>query len=76
MIKIRLKVANDIDRHNAYTAKIIAMPLDDVLILTLWTDSRGQGLWINGMQALGTSQFDIGKNAAAAYRRYLSRRFS
>lgn len=40
--------------------------------LNVHTDLNGDGLWINGQQTCGTCQFDAGRNAYAAYRRYFS----
>lgn len=37
------------------------------------TNKNGEGLWINGTQSLGTSQFSTGKNAGQSIRRYFAR---
>ena len=63
--KITLKQNIHIDAANAYTAIV------DGEELTLSTNDNGKGLWINGRQIEGTSQFSAGKDPAAAYRRYL-----
>ena len=63
--KISLKRDIHIDAANAYTATV------DGETLTLSTNDNGKGLWIDGQQVEGTSQFSAGKDVAAAYRRYL-----
>lgn len=63
--KITLKQNIHIDTANAYTATV------DGETFTMSTNDKGHGLWIDGRQVEGTSQFSAGKNASAAYRRYL-----
>jgi hypothetical protein len=35
----------------------------------VYTNEKGNGLWIDGKQSLGTTQFNAGKNPAAKIRR-------
>jgi hypothetical protein len=65
--KISVKSARDIDGANAYYVTV------DGETVAVHTNQRGYGLWIDGKQVEGTSQFSVGKNAAAAYRRYFSK---
>lgn len=60
--------ALDVDATNAYNVEV-----DGHFIGTVHTDSHGHGLWIDGCQVEGTSQFDAGKSAREAIRRYVER---
>lgn len=65
--KITVKIAGDVDAPNAYAVTV------DGTTYTVHTNERGCGLWIDGKQILGTSQFNAGEKPAAAYRRYFKK---
>lgn len=65
--KISVRIAYDIDATNAYYVTVNGKTV------TVHTDPRGRGLWVDGKQIEGTSQFAAGKDPAAAYRRYFSK---
>lgn len=62
--KLSVKIAGDIDHTNAHYVT------DENGEHVVWTNERGHGLWIDGKQVAGTSQFNAGKNPSAAIRRY------
>jgi hypothetical protein len=70
-VKVSVKQANDVDATNAYTVTVTEY--GETQTMTVHTNSHGNGLWINGQQTLGTTQFRAGKNAAAAIRRYFAK---
>jgi len=68
MANASVRQARDVDATNAYTVTV-----DSQHVGTAHTDSYGNGLWLNGKQVEGTSQFDAGKNPREAIRRYAER---
>lgn len=66
MTTISVKQARDIDHANAYTVTT------DNETYTIWTNDNGRGLWINGRQIEGTSQFDAGRHPDSAIRHYFA----
>ena len=71
---VSVKRAYDVDHINAYTVTVND-PNDPEgrLQVTAWTGPDGTGLWEDGRQIEGHSQFSAGKNASAAIRRYYTR---
>lgn len=63
---IKVTPAGDIDRENAHYVTV------DGTTYALGTDREGNGLWVDGKQVLGTSQFTLNgvKDKAAKLRRY------
>ena len=68
-IKISVKSARDVDAANAYFVTVTGLG-DHQDQFDVHTNRRGRGLWIDGKQFAGTSQFSIGQNAREAIRRY------
>lgn len=71
--QISVRQARDIDADNAYYVTVTTDFDARPHTYTVHTNRHGQGLWIDGRQIEGTSQFSIGRNAAAAYRRYFAK---
>lgn len=69
--KVSVRQAGDIDHTNAYAVTVTEF--DETTEHVVWTGNDGKGLWIDGHQVEGRSQFSAGKNASAAIRRYFSR---
>lgn len=67
--QISIRQANDIDATNAYYVTTTD-PIGRTTTVVAHTNSAGRGLWIDGRQVEGTSQFSAGRNAAAALRKY------
>jgi hypothetical protein len=67
MKNVSLKQARDVDHTNAYTVQM------DGETHTVWTNARGEGLWVDGHQVAGTAEFSAGRDPAAAIRRYAER---
>jgi hypothetical protein len=55
------------------TTKLYGEP--ETKTFSVETNGNGEGLWIDGRQVEGTSQFSGGKNPAAAIRRYFQKRY-
>jgi hypothetical protein len=70
--KISVKTARDIDATNA--AYVTVKTITETNKYVVRTDARGRGLWIDGQQVEGLSQFNAGKNANSAYRRWFAAR--
>jgi allophanate hydrolase subunit 2 len=68
--KISVKQARDIDATNAFTVTV--QDEFETKTYDVHTNSNGHGLWIDGKQVEGTSQFSAGKNPASAIRRYFT----
>jgi hypothetical protein len=68
---VSVKKANDVDATNAYTVTVTE--LGETETHTVHTDQDGKGLYQDGKQIEGRGQFDAGKDAAAAIRRYYSK---
>lgn len=66
MKNVSVKQAIDIDATNAFYVTV------DGETVTAHTDPHGNGLWIEGKQVEGKSQFSAGRNPASAMRRYFS----
>lgn len=69
--QVSVRKANDIDHTNAHY--VIVVDMAGTQYHTVWTGPKGNGLWIDGRQVEGNAQFNAGKNAAAAIRRYFSK---
>lgn len=76
MSKVSVKQANDVDHENAYYVTLNENGLTEKLVA--WTGKDGKGLWIDygagAKQVEGRAQFEAGANAAAAIRRYFTRK--
>ena len=66
---LHVEVAIDIDQTNAYYVTFTDLG-GKQHAYTCYTNKAGKGLWIDGEQVLGTSQFYAGKNPREAIRRY------
>lgn len=66
--KISIREAHDIDAENAYRVAT------DEKIVVVHTNEKGNGLWVDGRQVEGTSQFSLRgvSDKAAKIRRYFS----
>lgn len=69
---VSVKTARDIDATNAYYVTVVEF--GEKTEYTVHTNTHGHGLWIDGKQVEGTSQFNAGRNPAAAIRRYFTPR--
>lgn len=69
--QISVKAARDIDATNAYYVTITQF--GESKTVTAHTNPQGGGLWIDGEQVEGTSQFHARRNPASAMRRYFER---
>lgn len=70
--KVSVKQAPDVDATNAYAVTVTDNLNGTTWTATVHTDKNGRGLWADGQQVEGQSQFSAGKNPAAAIRRYFS----
>jgi len=75
MARVSVKQARDVDAANAYLVTITD-ELGNVTKQTVHTNDHGEGLWIDGQQVLGTSQFSAGSCPARAIRRHFERKES
>ncbi len=71
MNKVSVTVAPDIDAENAYYVEVLEEYDDEPKRFTIHTNRQGRGLWVDGKQIEGTSQFDLHvKDKSAKIRRY------
>ena len=71
--KVSMKADNNSGADNCYIVTITP-PYGNMVTVTAWTNEQGNGLWIDGKQIKGTSQFYTnGRNVAAAMRRYFEK---
>ena len=70
--KISVKVARTVDRTNAHEVTIIDR-MGETTIKTAWTNKGGEGLWVDGDQVMGTSQFRF--DGTASIRAYFAARY-
>lgn len=68
--QISIKRARDIDAPNARYVTLLRQTAEDSETITVHTDAQGHGLWVDGVQIAGLSQFRVGRDPSAAYRRY------
>jgi hypothetical protein len=54
--KVSMKADNNSGADNCYIVTITP-PYGNMVTVTAWTNEQGNGLWINGKQIEGTSQF-------------------
>jgi len=68
---ITIRQCRDVDAANAF---LVTITTDlDTRQHNVHTNPRGEGLWVDGVQVLGTCQFRAGKNPREAIRRYFQR---
>lgn len=68
--KISMKIAIDIDAANAFYVTETDALTGERKVYAVHTDLHGRGLWIDGKQILGASQFSAGRNPREAIRKY------
>lgn len=74
MYKVSLRKNKSIDANNAYRVTTIDDVTGEAEVMDVHTSSRNEGLWINGSQVEGTSQFTfVGSHS---YRSYFQNRYS
>lgn len=71
-IKLSVKRNKTVDAPNAYTVTVTSdePTFGCKLEYEVHTSERGEGLWIDGKQCEGTTQFHAGKQPREAIRRY------
>lgn len=70
-VKVSVHASTTIDQPNAHTVFIERGQLEESFVA--WTNEKGNGLWLDGKQVVGTDQFSAGKNAREAIRRYFQK---
>lgn len=74
-IKITMRLARDVDHKNAFEVTVHHTEYASEGF-TVWTNDDGDGLWIDGEQEYGTSQFSAGKNPRETIRRIFDKRIN
>ena len=72
-MKISIKQNIHIDAANAYDVTVTDYLTGQKTNYEVHTDSNGNGLWVDGKQVVGLSQFNCGKKPTDAIRRYFNK---